>query len=153
MTNLLTMAMKSLSCHSLVFGVWANQPFSTQPTSALSRNHNNFMSSDPGRCLIRSSMLAKFSANVLCRAPLIPCFLGGGEKPTFHHGRCNLQTTQSPFGRADSRKSKGDGSKLYEWGEHVVVGIRTRQTENTHRSWRTIAARGYPGAFATGSLE
>ncbi len=55
-----------------------------------------------------------FCANVLCRELLIPCFLGGGEQPTIPHGRRQLKATQFPFGRADSRKDKGDGSKLYE---------------------------------------
>ena len=52
--------------------------------------------------------------NVLCRAPLMPCFLGGSEQPTIPHGMRQLKATQFPFGRADSRKDKGDGCKLYE---------------------------------------
>ena len=69
--------------------------------------------------LSRSSMFSGFCANVLCRALLIPCFLGGGEQPTIPHGRrhwLKAHWTQFPFGRADSRRDKGDrdGSKLYE---------------------------------------
>lgn len=81
--------------------------------SAIAESYN-FMSLDPQRPMLDPILHVGFCANVLCRAPLIPCFLGGSEQPTIPHGMRQLKATQFPFGRADSRKDKGDGSKLYE---------------------------------------
>ena len=53
-------------------------------------------------------------SNVLCRAPLVPCFIEGNQAATIPHSLRHLQHTQFRHGRAGSRPDKGDGSRLYE---------------------------------------
>ena len=52
--------------------------------------------------------------NVLCRAPLMPCFIGGNETATVPQSLRRYHGTRFPHGRADTQPGKGDGSKLYE---------------------------------------
>ena len=53
-----------------------------------------------------------FLTHVLCRAPLIPCYLNGNPTPTAPHGF--EKSNQLHHGRTDSRPGSGDGSRLYE---------------------------------------
>ena len=55
-----------------------------------------------------------FLSNVLCRAPLMPCFVHGCSTPTIPYSLRRLQRSQFPNGKADSQPGKGDGRKLYE---------------------------------------
>ena len=55
-----------------------------------------------------------FLSNVICRVPLVPCFIDGNEHPTIPFSKRGSQKNQFQFGRADTRKNKGDGSKLFE---------------------------------------
>ena len=55
-----------------------------------------------------------FVANVLRRAPLIPCFISANEMPTIPFCKRHIQRSKFPHGRADTRADRGDGSKLYE---------------------------------------
>ena len=58
-----------------------------------------------------------YVSNILCRAPLVPCFLDGAEHPTIPHSmRTRELKTRFPLGplRADTRPASGDGSRVYE---------------------------------------
>jgi hypothetical protein len=50
--------------------------------------------------------------NVLGRAPLIPCFVGGNSHPTIPHSFKNDQRLGSAS--ADTQRDRGNGSRLYE---------------------------------------
>jgi hypothetical protein len=53
-------------------------------------------------------------ANVLGRAPLIPCFIGGNRYPTIPH-RFNLKDDQClGDASADTQRDRANGSWLYE---------------------------------------
>jgi hypothetical protein len=51
-------------------------------------------------------------ANVLGRAPLIPCFIGGNSHPTIPHSFRNGPRLGSAA--ADTQRDRGNGSRLYE---------------------------------------
>ncbi len=51
-------------------------------------------------------------ANVLGRAPLIPCFVGGNSHPTIPHTFRNDPRLGSAS--ADTQCDRGNGSRLYE---------------------------------------
>ena len=53
-----------------------------------------------------------FLSHVLCRVPLIPCYMDGSEHPTVPHRFA--RSSKVRFGRADRQIGTGDGSKLYE---------------------------------------
>ena len=53
-----------------------------------------------------------FLCHVLCRAPLMPCYMGGSDYPTIPHHFA--RSARVRHGRADRQKGSGDGSKLYE---------------------------------------
>ncbi len=53
-----------------------------------------------------------FLCHVLCRAPLMPCYMGGSDYPTIPHRFA--RSARVRHGRADRQKGSGDGSKLYE---------------------------------------
>ena len=51
-------------------------------------------------------------ANVLGRAPLIPCFIGGNRHPTIPHSFRN--DPRLGDASADTQRDRGNGSRLYE---------------------------------------
>ena len=51
-------------------------------------------------------------ANVLGRAPVIPCFIGGNSHPTIPHSFKDDRRLGSAS--ADTQRDKGNGSRLYE---------------------------------------
>ena len=51
-------------------------------------------------------------ANVLGRAPLIPCFIGGNSHPTIPHSFRN--DPRLGDASADTQRDRGNGSRLYE---------------------------------------
>jgi hypothetical protein len=51
-------------------------------------------------------------ANVLGRAPLIPCFIGGNRHPTIPF--CFKDDRRIGHGSADTQRARGNGSRLYE---------------------------------------
>jgi len=53
-----------------------------------------------------------FLSHVLCRVPLIPCFMDGSDHPTIP--RRFARSSKINHGRADRQPGTGDGSKLYE---------------------------------------
>ena len=53
-------------------------------------------------------------SDVLCRVPLMPCFVNGNPTATTPHSLRRKQASQFEFERADTQPGKGDGSKLYE---------------------------------------
>jgi hypothetical protein len=57
-------------------------------------------------------MYVGFLSHVLCRVPLIPCYMDGSEHPTVPHRFA--RSSKVRFGRADRQIGTGDGSKLYE---------------------------------------
>ncbi len=52
--------------------------------------------------------------NVLGRAPLIPCFIGGNSHPTIPHSFKDDQRLGSASLAADTQQDWGKGSRLYE---------------------------------------
>ena len=52
------------------------------------------------------------AANVLVRAPLIPCFIGGNRYPTIPHRFKDDQRLGDAS--ADTQRDRGNGSRLYE---------------------------------------
>jgi hypothetical protein len=53
-----------------------------------------------------------FLSHVLCRVPLIPCFMDGSDHPTIL--RRFARSTKINRGRANRQPGTGNGSKLYE---------------------------------------
>ena len=51
-------------------------------------------------------------ANVLGRAPLIPCFIGGNRHPTIPYRF--KDDRRIGHGSADTQRDRGNGSRLYE---------------------------------------
>ena len=51
-------------------------------------------------------------SHVLCRVPLIPCFMDGSDQPTIP--RRFARSTKINHGRADRKPGTGDDNKLYE---------------------------------------
>ena len=76
-----------------------------------------------------------FLAHVLCRVPLIPCYMGGSEHPTVPHRFA--RSSKVPNGRADRHIGTGDGSRLYEvnmWMWKFGRGMpRSRTVAETER--------------------
>ena len=54
-----------------------------------------------------------FAENILCRAPLIPCFLAGNSTNTIPESK-RSESSSFPHGKCDSRAGAGDGSKVFE---------------------------------------
>ena len=52
--------------------------------------------------------------HILCRAPLIPCFLDGNDTNTIPASKRSEAARHFPFGKCDSSAGAGDGSKVYE---------------------------------------
>ena len=87
-----------------------------------------------------------FLRNVLCRAPLMPCFLDGNPTPTIPNSMRRLQGTKFPNGRADTEPGKGDGSRLYyvnqfmwEWGRGFPRRITVADTQRLRERFLTQA--------------
>ena len=76
-----------------------------------------------------------FLAHVLCRVPLIPCYIGGSEHPTVPHRFARSSKVSN--GRADRHNGTGDGSRLYEvnmWMWKFGRGMpRSRSVAETER--------------------
>ena len=53
-----------------------------------------------------------FLSHVLCRVPLVPCFMDGSDHPTIP--RRFARSSRIRHGRADRNQGTGDGSRLYE---------------------------------------
>ena len=84
-----------------------------------------------------------FVSNILCRAPLMPCFIGGSISPTIPFSM--RQKKQSCFlhGRADSRHDRGDGSLLYEvntWMWKFGRGMKRTVSVAEAQAMRTMAS-------------
>ena len=76
-----------------------------------------------------------FLSHVLCRVPLVPCYMDGNEHPTIP--RCFSRSSRVQHGRADIYESSGDGSRLYEvnmWMWKFGRGMpRSRTVAETER--------------------
>ena len=70
-----------------------------------------------------------FLAHVLCRVPLIPCYMGGSEHPTVPHRFARSSKVSN--GRADRHIGTGDGSRLYEVNMWTLE-IRARNAKTSH---------------------
>lgn len=94
-----------------------------------------------------------FLCNVLCRAPLVPCYINGNRTPTIPRSLRNLKNTQFPHGRADSEAGKGDGSKVYEvndWLWKFGRGMpRTVTVAQAERMRETLKSQTRRKAWAT----
>ena len=53
-------------------------------------------------------------ANVLGRAPLIPCFIGGNSHPTIPYRFKDDKRPSLGHASADTQRDRGNGSRLYE---------------------------------------
>ena len=60
-------------------------------------------------------------ANVLGRAPFIPCFIGGNSHPTIPYRF--KDDRRIGHGSADTQRDRGNGSRLYE-EKHLDVALR-----------------------------
>jgi hypothetical protein len=76
-----------------------------------------------------------FLSHVLCRVPLVPCYMDGNEHPTIP--RRFYRSSRVQHGRADRHESSGDGSRLYEvnmWMWKFGRGMpRSRTVAETER--------------------
>ena len=54
-----------------------------------------------------------FAENILCRAPLIPCFLAGNSTNTIPASK-RSESSSVRHGKCDSSAGAGDGSKVFE---------------------------------------
>ena len=54
----------------------------------------------------------------LCRAPLMPVFIGGNETPTIPQSFAGQQRTHFPYGQADKSK-KNTGSRIFEVNQFI----------------------------------
>ena len=61
----------------------------------------------------------------LCRAPLMPCFIGGDKTPTIPHSFARL-----PYGQAD-RSKQNRGSRLFEVNHFIWNYPRPRPRMDT----------------------
>ena len=105
-------------------------------------------------------------ANVLGRAPLIPCFIGGNRYPTIPH---RFNDRRLGDASADTQRDRGNGSRLYEvniwmWrygrGRPRMVSIAEaeriraeRLSESRIRAAETRKRRSEAAAAAAGAAE
>ena len=87
-----------------------------------------------------------FLSNVLCRVPLVPCYIAGNRTPTIPRSLRTLKRSQFPDGRADSEAGKGDGSKVYEvndwlwkFGRGMPRKISVAETERMREKMRSLS--------------
>lgn len=66
----------------------------------------------------------------LCRAPLMPCFIGGNETPTIPQSFARLQRRCFPYGQAD-RSKQNRGSRLFEVNHFIWNYPRPRPRMDT----------------------
>ena len=95
-------------------------------------------------------------ANVLGRAPLIPCFIGGNRYPTIPHRFKDDRRLGDAS--ADTQRDRGNGSRLYEvniwmWrygrGRSCMVSIaEAERIRSKCRSGGCPRRRGLPAAAA-----
>ena len=85
-----------------------------------------------------------FLSHVLCRVPLVPCYMGGSEHPTVPH--CFARSSKVPHGRADRNEGTGDGSRLYEvnmwmwkFGRGMPRSRTVADTERIRASYESLA--------------
>jgi hypothetical protein len=106
-------------------------------------------------------------ANVLGRAPLIPCFISGNSHPTIPHSFKDNRGLGSAS--ADTQRDRGNGSRLYEvnismWrygrGHPRMVSIaeaerirRERISEIRIKAAETRKRRSEAAAAAVGAVE
>ena len=84
-------------------------------------------------------------ANVLGRAPLIPCFIGGNSHPTIPHRFKDDRRLGSAS--ADTQRDRGNGSRLYEvniWMWRYDRG-RPRMVSIADAERMSVSARAGPG--------
>ena len=67
---------------------------------------------------------------VLCRAPLMPVFIGGNETPTIPQSFAKQQRTHFPHGQADKSK-KNRGSRVFEINHFIWNYPRPRPRADT----------------------
>ena len=84
--------------------------------------------------------------HVLCRAPLIPCFLDGSSTNTTPHSKKN-EASRFPHGKCDSHPGTGNGSLVYEvntphwrFGRGKSRSMSVKEAEG-RRAERITAAR------------
>ncbi len=76
-----------------------------------------------------------FLSHVLCRVPLVPCYMEGSDHPTIP--RRFARSSRVRHGRADRNQGSGDGSRLYEvnmWMWNFGRGVpRSRTVSEAER--------------------
>jgi len=84
--------------------------------------------------------------HVLCRAPLIPCFLDGNSTNTIPHSK-RKESSRFPNGKCDSHPEAGNGSLVFEvnmplwrFGRGKSRSMSVQEAEEL-RSARVTAAR------------
>jgi len=74
-----------------------------------------------------------FLSHVLCRVPLVPCYMDGNEHPTIP--RRFYRSSRVQHGRADRHESSGDGSRLYEVNMWMWKFGTLRASETQRSLW------------------
>ena len=91
---------------------------------------------EPGpRPALEHIMHVGFLSPVLCRVPLVPCYMDGNEHPTIPH--CFYRSSRVQHGRADRHKSSGYGSRLYEVNRGMPRSRTVAETERLRASFVT----------------
>lgn len=109
-------------------------------------------------------MHVAFVENILCRAPLMPCYLQGNSTPTIPYSLRLQRLARFPFGRADTAQDAGNGSRLYEvnfwlWNSargkprhmpvaEAVAKRRASRSDAAKRGWASRKARAARSAAA-----
>ena len=127
---------------------------------------------EPGPCPPLEPVLhIGYVSNILCRVPLVPCYLDGNEHPTIPYSMRSSHSMKGkfPLGRADTKDRRGNGSRVYEvnmwlWkiGRAVPRGksleyedsqAKSKRKECSTKGWRARKRSASGAALSAAALD
>ena len=109
----------TFTCNLVYFSAFERLVLRSEGRSPMQNLENIAMLYEPGPWdpVVSSSKLpilhVGFAEHVLCRAPLMPCFLDGNSTNTIPVTK-RTEASAFPYGKCDSKAHAGDGSKVFE---------------------------------------
>ena len=109
----------TFTCNLQYFSAFERLRLRSESRSPMQNSENVTVLYEPGPWdpFISSSklpiLLVGFAEHVLCRAPLMPCFLHGNSTNSIPTTK-RTEASAFPHGKCDSKADAGDGSKVFE---------------------------------------
>ena len=144
--------MESFKCNLIFFSTFQSLELASESQSPMQSDGGIRILYEPGPWdpAVGSSkkpvLHVGYLEHVLCRAPLIPCFLDGNSTNTIPHSK-RKESSRFPNGKCDSHPGAGNGSLVFEvnmplwrFGRGKSRSMSVQEAEQL-RSARVTAAR------------